>query len=137
MVRIFTPQHLPVGGSLGNFADEEDGEHHARRAAQIAPGERGQFRRRQEGVNFHFRSREGCQGGEVESAFAAYLHVGDVFIPIHRTNQRAESGSCGGATTGTTISVVVSSMGIAPAVSSTVTFALPATTPFGKSNSVV
>jgi hypothetical protein len=32
--------------------------------AQIALGERGQFRRRQDGFNFHFAAREGREGGE-------------------------------------------------------------------------
>ena len=31
-------------------------------SAQIALGERGQFRRRQDGFNFHFASREGGEG---------------------------------------------------------------------------
>jgi hypothetical protein len=31
---------------------------------QIASGERGQFRWRQDGFNFHFMSREGREGGE-------------------------------------------------------------------------
>jgi hypothetical protein len=39
-------------------------EHDARGRAQIALGERGQFRRRQDGFNFHFASREGREGGE-------------------------------------------------------------------------
>ena len=33
--------------------------HDARGRAQIALGERGQFRRRQDGFNFHFASRKG------------------------------------------------------------------------------
>ena len=67
---------------LGDFADGDDGlgavvqrghkragraqhvEHDARGRAQVALGERGQFRRRQDGFNFHFASREGREGGE-------------------------------------------------------------------------
>ena len=39
-------------------------EHDARGRAQIALGEHGQFRRSQDGFNFHFASREGREGGE-------------------------------------------------------------------------
>jgi hypothetical protein len=50
---------------------------------------------------------------------------------------RGESGLFGGATTGTTISLVVNSMGIAPKLTSTDAVALPTTTPSGIANSVV
>jgi hypothetical protein len=43
-------------------------------SAQIALGERGQFRRRQDGFNFHFASREGREGGE-ENLQAIYTLV--------------------------------------------------------------
>ena len=88
--RIFTPSRSPAsrtsglffpdGQRLGNFGGGDDGvravaqrghecaggaqhvEHDARGAAQIAPGERGQFRRCQDGFNFHFMLCAGCEG---------------------------------------------------------------------------
>jgi hypothetical protein len=51
-------------------------------------------------------------------------------------NQRAESDRGGCARMGTIISVVVNSSGIPSVEGSIDTFALPATAPFGSSNSV-
>ena len=76
------PQAFADGDGYGDFADGDDGfgavvqrghkragraqhvEHDARGRAQIALGERGQFRRRQDGFNFHFASREGREGSK-------------------------------------------------------------------------
>jgi hypothetical protein len=41
-------------------------------------GERGQFRRRQDGFNFHFASREGREGGEGNLQAIYKLGVADL-----------------------------------------------------------